>query len=225
MAATSILDQGGPVMYLLLALSVLSTAIVLLKLYQFWRLRLRRLDFVDETMEALDARRWEDADRLLAGQVNPAARVLRAALATGASEAGAVQGLETELSRLGSAELRSLESWLRALSAIAHLSPLLGLLGTVLGMIRAFMAIQSAGPRVDPTTLSGGIWVALLTTAFGLAVAIPSMAAFYLLEGEVDRFKGALGDVCLRLLGRQGETRELRQRLGASRLAREDYGV
>ena len=63
--------------------------------------------------------------------------------------------------------------YLRALEVIASLAPLLGLLGTVMGMIEAFQAMEAAGSQVNPSVLSGGIWKALLTTAIGVAVAIP----------------------------------------------------
>jgi biopolymer transport protein ExbB len=108
--------------------------------------------------------------------------------------------VEAEVGRVGSAEIRKLESYLRGLSAIAHLSPLLGLFGTVTGMIRAFMKVQEAGARVDASLLAGGIWEALLTTAFGLAVALPAMAAYYYLEGEVDQARGTMKDVSVRIL-------------------------
>jgi biopolymer transport protein ExbB len=70
---------------------------------------------------------------------------------------------------------------------IATLSPLLGLFGTVLGMINAFQELEGAGNQVDPGILSGGIWLALMTTAIGLAVAIPSVLAHNWLDRRVER--------------------------------------
>ena len=67
-----------------------------------------------------------------------------------------------------------LERGFRLLDSVAQLAPLLGLFGTVMGMIEAFQALQQAGSAVDPSLLAGGIWVALLTTAVGLAVAMPT---------------------------------------------------
>ena len=80
-----------------------------------------------------------------------------------------------------------LRSLLRPLELIATLSPLLGLLGTVLGMIEAFRQLEVAGNQVDPAILSGGIWQALLTTAVGLVVAIPVVLAHAWLERKVER--------------------------------------
>lgn len=83
-------------------------------------------------------------------------------------------------------KLQDLERNLKPLSVIAILSPLLGLLGTVLGIMRAFMETQDAG-RVDPTLLASGIWQALITTFFGLAIAIPVWLLYYYFTSRVDR--------------------------------------
>jgi biopolymer transport protein ExbB len=89
--------------------------------------------------------------------------------------------------RYGSDILESLRALFRPLEVIATLAPLLGLFGTVLGMIEAFRQLQSAGNQVNPSILSGGIWEALLTTAVGLAVAIPVVAVLSWMERRVDR--------------------------------------
>ena len=108
--------------------------------------------------------------------------------------------IETEVGRVGTREIKNLERYLRGLEVIANLSPLLGLLGTVLGMIKAFARLETAGTNVDPAILAGGIWEALLTTAFGLSVAIPTLAAFYLLEGKVASCRSLLEDSATRAL-------------------------
>ncbi len=196
----SLLKQGGPLMMVLLVLSVLAVAIILAKLFQFYRSGLRRLEFVESAISALYSGRKDEALKELDRQRNPIARVMESAVRCGADQRMTAKDVEAEVSRVGSAQIRNLESWLRGLSAIAHLSPLLGLLGTVTGMIAAFMRLEEAGSRVDPSILSGGIWEALLTTAFGLTVAIPSMAAFYYLEGEVDNVRAAMKDATVRIL-------------------------
>jgi biopolymer transport protein ExbB len=86
---------------------------------------------------------------------------------------------------LAEARLARLEAGFRLLDAVAQTAPLLGLFGTVLGMIAAFRAMQDAGQSVDPSVLAGGIWVALMTTAAGLAVAMPLSAILSWLEGRM----------------------------------------
>ena len=94
---------------------------------------------------------------------------------------------EDNVRRVGSLVLESVEKNLRILAALAHLSPLVGLLGTVIGMVLAFSQIQSIQGTVKPSDLAGGIWEALLTTVFGLVVAIPCMALYHALEGHADK--------------------------------------
>ncbi len=199
--------EGGPVMFVLLALSVVALTILVVKLLQFFRLRIRDTAFVDEALGLLERDGSKAAMTRLGREANPVARVLETAITVAQDKRLRPQDIEAEVLRVGSGHIRELESMLRGLSAIAHLSPLLGLLGTVTGMIAAFMQLQQASGRPDPGALSGGIWEALLTTAFGLIVAIPAMGAFYALEGEVDRLRGAMKDAAVRVLVHFGRLR------------------
>ena len=173
---------------------------------QFYRLRVGRATFVDEVLVSISQRKFEQAYSQLRRQPAPTARVVERALQCGLDPRMSVAATEAEVSRVGSAQIRNLESWLRGLSTVAHLSPLLGLLGTVIGIINAFAGLEASGSRVDPALLSGGIWEALLTTAFGLSVAIPAMAAFYYLEGEVDRTRGLMKDASVKVLVQFGKS-------------------
>ena len=89
---------------------------------------------------------------------------------------------------------------MRIIEATSQLAPLLGLFGTVIGMIEAFQTLQSAGSDADPAALAGGIWVALLTTAVGLAVAIPAAFMLYWFEGRIDRERSRIEIALTRLL-------------------------
>jgi len=221
----SLFQQGGPVMIVLLVLSVMAAAIILVKLFQFYRSGLRRLKFVESAIAALQSGQNSKALKQLKEQHSPVARVMETAVRCGAVPGMSAKDVEAEVSRVGSAQIRNLESWLRGLSAIAHLSPLLGLLGTVTGMIAAFMRLEKAGSRVDPSILSGGIWEALLTTAFGLTVAIPAMAAFYYLEGEVDRARAAMKDATVRIMLHFGKSPSHVEGRDDDKLEDETHGV
>lgn len=208
-------------MYVLLALSIGAVAIVLAKLWQFARCGFRdQAATVEAAVAAALAGDVEGARRTLADCRSPVARVVDAALA-GAAGGVDPEAVASEVQRVGTCEIRTLESYLRGLSSIAHLSPLLGLLGTVFGMIDAFRQIETAGSHVSPALLAGGIWEALLTTAFGLAIAVPATAAFFLLEGEVDNVRAAMKDAVTRvhLHARNGGDIE------APRAGGEHYGV
>jgi biopolymer transport protein ExbB len=101
----------------------------------------------------------------------------------------------------GAAQVRDLAKNLNILGLIGHLEPLLGLLGTVTGMIRAFMTIQKAGGQVDANMLAGGIWEALITTAAGLIVAIPIVFFHQFLESRVDTIAVDMQDVVVQFPG------------------------
>ena len=196
-----LLDKGGPVMLILLALSVVALTIILVKIYQFSRSRLLRTEFIDQAILLLHNDGPDTTLLALAETPHPVARVMETTLRTSTNTSLSIEDRDTEISRVGSAEIRNLENYLRGLEVIANLSPLLGLLGTVLGMIKAFARLESAGTKVDPAILAGGIWEALLTTAFGLSVAIPALAAFYILEGQVENVRAQMKDATIRVLG------------------------
>jgi len=190
-----LIDKGGPIVVILLCLSVLSLAIILLKVFQFWRAGLTRRAFVDAAITKIEAGDQEGAAALLRKTRSPIARTLLAGVEGSLKGANA----EEEIARVGGNELGGLQSYFRWLEVIGNISPLLGLLGTVIGMISAFQQLEGAGNKVDPAILSGGIWVALLTTAVGLAVAIPAITALNLLESRVDVARLALRDASSRL--------------------------
>ncbi|HEX7025688.1 MAG TPA: MotA/TolQ/ExbB proton channel family protein, partial [Gammaproteobacteria bacterium] len=99
-----------------------------------------------------------------------------------------------EVQRIAGVQLFKLRGGLRVIEVIASLSPLLGLLGTVLGMIAAFQQLEAAGSQVNPAVLSGGIWEALLTTAAGLVVAIPAIIALNFFEQRIQRIRQQMED-------------------------------
>lgn len=182
----AMLDAGGPVVLILLAMSVFALTIVLLKLWQFRARRVGQRGPAKRALALCQEGRLDDALMVASRSANPAAQALAQAIR------GRQRGLpeaavrDTVFNR-GSAALAGLRGWFRPLEVIASLAPLLGLFGTVLGMIKAFQQLESAGSQVNPAILSGGIWEALLTTAVGLAVAIPVVALLNWLERRVDR--------------------------------------
>lgn len=160
------LDVGGPVVWILFGLSVIALMVVLVKAFQFWVSQPIRVG------AAYDPTRLSEQSG-----ASVRAQVFNAALAQlRAGQLSAEQSM-VDAQRHAREKLADLSSHLRILEVIAMMAPLLGLFGTVLGMIEAFQAMEAAGRDVNPSVLSGGIWVALLTTAVGLAVAIPVSVA------------------------------------------------
>lgn len=171
---------GGPVVAVLGVMSVGSLATVLWKLWQFRKAGVGRRRGLDAALADWDAGATGRAATALGLERSYLAPVVRAAIAAGQGpEQAARVDAEAE------AALGSLERGFRLLDSIAQTAPLLGLFGTVLGMIDAFRSLQTAGAAVDPSILAGGIWVALLTTAVGLGVAMPTGLALTWFEARV----------------------------------------
>lgn len=195
-AAADLLQKGGAVMYVLLLLSVSSLAVILFKLLQFWRIGASRSGM----MELIATGSTHEIRRRMALSRHPAARVVETALDTGHLPR---ELQEAEIERIGSVEIRTLETYIRSLEVVANLSPLIGLLGTVIGMIKAFGRLEEAGARVDPSQLAGGIWEALLTTAFGLIVAIPALGAVHYFERKIEGVRALMRDAAARVIASQ----------------------
>ncbi|RVT84138.1 MotA/TolQ/ExbB proton channel family protein [Rhodobacteraceae bacterium CCMM004] len=179
------LQSGGPIVALLIVLSLFSLALIAVKLRDLSGV------FGGAERRAQALRLWSQGDRSGAiGALDdgsaPTDRVLREAMAgLAAGQPRAV--LDTDLEWRGNAEVAALSRHLPTLELIAMVSPLLGLLGTVLGMIQAFRELALAEGAANASILASGIWQALLTTAAGLIVAIPAAVAATLLAARVER--------------------------------------
>lgn len=181
MTIQEILLKGGPVVWVLLGYSVIAVAIVLERLLYFG-LTGRPPKALETALHG--ARSEHDIARLIESVKGPEGALMRGLVA--ASREG-IGDLGRVASRLGSARLRDMERGFRTLSILGNTAPLLGLFGTIVGMIKAFMVIEQAGGQVDAQALAGGIWEAMLTTGVGLMVAIPVLLLLHLLEGMADR--------------------------------------
>jgi biopolymer transport protein ExbB len=199
-----ILDRGGPVLWLIAALSVGALAFILWKV---WRLALMGAWSGGPSERA--ATLWAQGDRAgaeaaIAGRRSLRATLLRAAMAARTDPALNDEQAREETARVARAELARARSGLRLLDLVVTIAPLLGLLGTVLGMIAAFQTLQQSGAQADPSDLAGGIWEALLTTAAGMGVAIPASMALSWFESVVDRVQADMEDLATRIFTRGG---------------------
>ncbi len=178
------ITQGGIVMYILLAISILALAIIL---ERSWSLRrsvvipTKKIQEIEEAVRANDVNR---AMELCSGNNAAMSRIIWVALKNRGVRRSV---LKEVLEEIGRQEVAGLERFIGILGVIAAISPLLGLLGTVIGMIEVFRVISIEGVgKAD--VLAGGISIALNTTAAGLTVAIPSLVAYRFFESRVDHF-------------------------------------
>ena len=169
MSLESILDKGGFIVYILLGYSILGVAIALIKYYEF--LKMGKTPKEDFSLE----------NETFRGPEMAVVRSLKESHEKG------VKDLDDVANRIKEKELDRLENGLKSIAFLANTAPLLGLLGTIIGMIQAFMVIEQNGGKVDSGVLAGGIWEAMLTTGVGLTVAIFLMLILHNLEGMVDK--------------------------------------
>lgn len=198
---TDLLDKGGLAIWAIAALSVITFALILWKLWRFLVLGVWRKTRAERAVEL-----WQSAHDREALDIASSGRGLRARLAATAMQCSmdtwTAADAREETVRNAKKLLAESRSGLRALELIATVAPLLGLFGTVLGMIAAFQTLQASGTRADPSALAGGIWEALLTTAAGMAVAIPASAALTWFESVTDKLRLDLEDIATRIFAR-----------------------
>ena len=180
------LQYGGVIAIVLLFLSIVAVTVIV---YKSMQLSVMGVTGFSRTEDALALWRRQDRAAALArmeGANRGGAQVVGYAMHS-FNAATAELVVREEVERLAHRHYQRLKSHLPILETIAAVSPLLGLFGTVLGMIKAFRAMEQAGSQVDPSVLSGGIWQALLTTGIGLAVAIPTVLAYQWLDRKSTR--------------------------------------
>ncbi len=215
-AANLFSGQGGIVLYILAGMSVLVLTLIIYKILQFTVFK------AQASREARALALWQQGERdqawvLVENKTAPVSRLMAGAMTArrkGITQRSTIEEiLEIEAAR----EIAGLRQFLRAIELVAITAPLLGLLGTVLGMIEAFRALEAAGSRVDPSILSGGIWVALLTTAAGLVVAIPAATFHSLFEGAVEKIVSRMEQSVTLILSGTGLARPAEARTAEAR--------
>lgn len=197
-----LLNMGGWVMYPILLFSIAAFAIAVERIFYYRKTRQRNRNMLAEISAMVKSGDISGAIEKALFEQSTVGKVTAAYIASCKEPQGI---LDEAVHAASTREVRSLEKHLPVLSAIAALAPLLGLLGTVLGMISTFQEISRLGGEADMAALSGGIWQALLTTAFGLIVAIP-VAAFHhyfqnLVDTRVSRIETRVSDLNI-LFGR-----------------------
>ena len=181
----SALGTGGPIIAILGVLSIISLTLIGTKWLQLSGLNTKKKDRV----ESFDI--WKSGDKkkaidLLDKNASPLNDLVKYAMQSLMSDSNR-SSLDSELTWRGNAEVLKMSKYIRIIELIAMISPLLGLLGTVLGMIQSFQELEMAQGSANASVLAGGIWQALLTTAAGLIVAIPAAVGATLLSEKVER--------------------------------------
>lgn len=183
------LAKGGVLVVPILLCSVLALAIFAERLIRFSRMRSRGAGLAEKVVGLIHSGKEKEAYNVAIQSNSPMGRVLAEAIGVKKQNR---EIIETVLVNATENEVRSLSAYTQALATIGNIAPLLGLLGTVIGMIKAFMVIQQMGGKVNAAVLAGGIWEAMLTTALGLCVALPTMVAHSYLLARIDSYEARL---------------------------------
>lgn len=203
--------KGGPLMWPILLCSVLAVAIVFERIYYLRKVHINAQKFSEEVTRSVKRNRMMDALDICEKTEGPVARILKEGiLKHDRPHAEIREGIEDAALH----EVPLLERSLPVLATIAHITPLLGLLGTVTGMVEAFQVIQEKSSVINPISpgdLAGGIWQALLTTVAGLCVAIPAYVAYNYLTSRVNGFILDMEKSATELLDALSEKREVRE--------------
>ncbi len=180
--------KGGPLMFLIILCSMIALAVVLERLWHLRRAKINTGEFMENIAGILKRNRIMDAIDVCNVTPGPIAHILKAGILKHDRPRAEIR---ESIEDAGLHEVPRLEKNLGALATIAHITPLLGLLGTVTGMVRSFQVIEQKAVAlvpVNPGDLAGGIWEALITTVAGLAVAIPTYVAYNFLVSRVGGF-------------------------------------
>jgi biopolymer transport protein ExbB len=178
-----LLSNGGPVMWLLVLASAAAVAVFVERVLHFHRAQINSSEFLNGVRTVLKRENVVEAISICDATPGPVSHLVKTAIVN--RDQGR-ERLREALEEAGLAEVPRLEKRLNLLATISQLSPLLGLLGTVLGFIKVFMLLQKAGPYAHFGDLSQGIWQALICMAAGLAVAIPAYAGYNYLVSRVN---------------------------------------
>lgn len=183
MQAFEIIFRGGPLMWPIMACSVVAFGIAIERFIFLRRAAISSRDFMEAVRQVLRQGRTQDALAMCADADGPLARIVKAGLLKDGRPREEVREAMEDAAKL---EAPRLERYLPGLATCSAIAPLLGLLGTVQGMINCFAAIQFKQGLVNPSDLAGGVGNALVTTAAGLVVAIPAIVVYNYFVARVD---------------------------------------
>ena len=176
--------KGGVLMWPILICSICAVILFLERVFHLHRAQIEQDDFLSGIYMLVNRGSMAEAVSICDQTPGPVAHVVRTALLHADEEAGE---LRETITKSGLNEVPRLERNLGGLLAIAQITPLLGLLGTVVGLIGLFVVVEKNAPLVEIGQLSGGMWMALSTTAFGLCVSIPAFVGYNFLVSRVEQ--------------------------------------
>lgn len=174
--------KGGPVMIPIIALSIIGLALILERAWALWKIRLDIPKFAQDIFLSMERGHFQKALERCEKVRHPIAEVFKLGILNRTLKR---DELEAMMEREGDEQVQYLERYLGALIIIIGVEPMLGFLGTIVGLIKAFMAWEQLGANITVSALASGIYQAMITTAGGLIVAIPYYVIYHLIVGKI----------------------------------------
>jgi len=199
--------KGGPVMIPIIFLSIVALALILERCLTLWRVRLNLSQFAQEVFLFLERGNPQKALEHCETVRHPIGEIFKIGILNRGLKREQVEKI---MEREGEEQIQYLERYLGALMVIIGVEPMLGFLGTIVGLIRAFMSWEQLGSNITVNALAGGIYEAMITTAAGLIVAIPYYIVYHLMVGKIKTHAQDMsyyGNELLDVLGRIREER------------------
>ncbi len=178
----SLIIKGGPIMIPIIALSIIGLAFILERVWVLWRMRLDIPRFAQEIFLHMERGHYQKALERCEKVRHPIAEVFKLGILNRTLKR---EEIEAMMEREGDEQVQYLERYLGALIIIIGVEPMLGFLGTIVGLIRAFMSWEQLGSNITVSALASGIYQAMITTAGGLIVAIPYYVIYHLIVGKI----------------------------------------
>ncbi|MCJ7747167.1 MAG: MotA/TolQ/ExbB proton channel family protein [Desulfobacterales bacterium] len=178
----ALIIKGGLVMIPIIALSIIGLAMILERAWTLWKIRLDIPQFAQEIFLHLERGQFQKALERCEKVRHPIADVFKLGILNRTLKRDEIEKM---MEREGDEQVQYLEQYLGALIIIIGVEPMLGFLGTIIGLIRAFMAWEQLGSNITVSALASGIYQAMITTAGGLIVAIPYYVIYHLIVGKI----------------------------------------
>ena len=195
------LSVGGPALWVIFGISIVLVTVGLWKFWHLIKLGAWNKKQADEILKLWLEKKVEPVD---ANQQNIRAKILGQTILAISDKNYTNEMVREECVRLANNDLNEARRGLRVIDLIITIAPLVGLLGTVLGMIEAFQALQDSGAQADPSALAGGIWEALLTTAAGMGIAIPASILLSWYDSVVENVQADIENLATQAILRTG---------------------
>lgn len=191
------MENGGPILWIILVLGIIGVGVFFERSLQLHRARIDVTDFLQGIFNSISRGNVAEAKLLCEDTIGPVARLTSIAISHRQSKR---EVFENDLNEIAAAEISRMERRLSIVSLIAHITPMLGILGTVIGILKSLVAMQAEAPMVQTTDITPGLIYGCITTVAGLVVAIPCYIGFHVLVIKIDRLILDMRHACTELV-------------------------